>query len=78
LRAECATLCWLGNSYTIFVRQKSSATIARIARATIHHCLREINVMARSVKAIATLASVAVLAGSILAVSWVGLALLGY
>ena len=34
--------------------------------------------MARSVKAVATLASVALVACSIFAVSWVGLALLGY
>jgi hypothetical protein len=34
--------------------------------------------MGRPVKAIATLASLAVLACSIFAVSWVGLALLGY
>jgi hypothetical protein len=34
--------------------------------------------MARSVRAIATLTSVALLACSILAASWVGLALLGY
>jgi hypothetical protein len=34
--------------------------------------------MTRSVKAIATLASAAVLACSIFAISWVGLALLGY
>jgi hypothetical protein len=36
------------------------------------------NIMARSMKAIATLTSVAVLACSIFAASWVGLALLGY
>jgi hypothetical protein len=34
--------------------------------------------MKRSAKAIATLASVAVLGCSIVAISWVGLALLGY
>jgi hypothetical protein len=34
--------------------------------------------MARPVKAVATLASLAILACSIFAVSWVGLALLGY
>jgi hypothetical protein len=34
--------------------------------------------MARSVKAVATLASVALLAYAIFAISWVGLALLGY
>jgi hypothetical protein len=44
----------------------------------VPHCASEINVMARSVKAVATLASLAVLACSILAFSWVGLALLGY
>jgi hypothetical protein len=42
------------------------------------HSSNEINVMARSAKAIATLASVTALACSIFAVSWVGLALLGY
>jgi hypothetical protein len=36
------------------------------------------NAMARSVKAISTLASLTFLACSILAASWVGLALLGY
>jgi hypothetical protein len=34
--------------------------------------------MARSLKAVATLASLAILACSLFAVSWVGLALLGY
>jgi hypothetical protein len=52
--------------------------IADISSVSIQHCSREINVMARSVKAVATLASVALLACSIFAVSWVGLALLGY
>ena len=52
--------------------------IADVWSVSIHHCSREINVMARSVKAVATLASVALLACSIVAVSWVGLALLGY
>jgi hypothetical protein len=40
--------------------------------------LREISVMVRSFRAIATLASIAVLACSIFAVGWVSLALLGY
>jgi hypothetical protein len=39
---------------------------------------REIKIMARPVKAVATLASLALLACSAFAVSWVGLALLGY
>jgi hypothetical protein len=52
--------------------------IPDISSVSVHHCSREINVMARSVKAIATLASVALLGCSIFAVSWVGLALLGY
>jgi hypothetical protein len=38
----------------------------------------KVKVMARPVKAVATLASLALLACSIFAVSWVGLALLGY
>ena len=50
--------------------------IADISQVSIHHCSREINVMARSVKAVATLASLALLACSVFAVSWVGLALL--
>jgi hypothetical protein len=52
--------------------------IRRVTSASIHHCFSEINIMGRSAKTIATLASVAVLACSILAASWVGLALLGY
>jgi len=52
--------------------------IADTSPVSIHHCFCEINVMARSVKAVATLASVALVACSIFAVSWVGLALLGY
>jgi hypothetical protein len=52
--------------------------IANILPDSIHHCSREINAMARSIKAFATLASVALLVCSICAVSWVGLALLGY
>ena len=42
------------------------------------HYSRELNTMARPVKAIATVASLAVLGCSIFAMSWVGLALLGY
>jgi hypothetical protein len=42
------------------------------------HCLRESCVMARPAKAIVTVASLAVLASFVFAVSWVGLALLGY
>ena len=51
--------------------------IAPVSLASIRRC-SEINVMMHPIKAIATLASVAVLACSILAISWVGLALLGY
>lgn len=49
-----------------------------LLRTSNDYSSREIRVMARPVKAIATLASLAVLACSILAISWVGLALLGY
>lgn len=45
------------------------------------HCFNTISTKAaimRPVKTIATLASLVVLAGSILAASWVGLALLGF
>jgi hypothetical protein len=52
--------------------------IAPIFPVSIHHYSREMNDMARSVKAISTLASLTFLACSILAASWVGLALLGY
>jgi hypothetical protein len=52
--------------------------ITRVTSASIYQCCSEINVMGRSAKTFATLASVAVLACSILAASWVGLALLGY
>lgn len=55
-----------------------SAMIAHISLASVLHCSREIDVMARSAKTIATLASVALLACSIFVVSWIGLALLGY
>jgi hypothetical protein len=62
-----------------FLAEAVSAMIALFnPNYSIANCRREISVMARPVKAIATLASVAVLACSIFAVSWVGLALLGY
>jgi hypothetical protein len=71
-------VCWFGDSYIIFFRRSPSATIAHISRVSISHCSREIKIMARSAKTVATLASLALLACSIFAVSWVGLALLGY
>jgi hypothetical protein len=46
--------------------------------ANAQSLLKEISFMTRSLRAVATLASVAVLACSIFAVGWVGLALLGY
>jgi hypothetical protein len=52
--------------------------IALISLATLIHCSKEINIMIRSARAVATLTSVAMLACSIVALSWVGLALLGY
>jgi hypothetical protein len=61
-----------------FLAEALSAMIALFNPNSLLYCRREISVMARPVKAIATLASVAVLACSIFAVSWVGLALLGY
>jgi hypothetical protein len=71
-------VCRFGDRCTIFFRRNPSATIAHILRVSIHHYSREIKIMARPVKALATLASLALLASSIFAVSWVGLALLGY
>lgn len=71
-------VCRFSNSFRIFVRRGSSAMIAHIMQISNYHCSRETRVMARPVKAIATLASLAVLACSIFAASWVGLALLGY
>jgi hypothetical protein len=65
------------DSRAIFLQGSSSALIARISLPTLI-LLKEINVMIRSVRAVATLTSVAMLACSILALSWVGLALLGY
>ena len=71
-------MCRFGDTRTVFPANASSAMIADTSPVSIHHCFCEINVMARSVKAVATLASVALVACSIFAVSWVGLALLGY
>jgi hypothetical protein len=71
-------VCRFGDSHTIFLRRNPSAIIAHALWVSIHHCSREIKIMARPVKAVATLASLALLACSIFAVSWVGLALLGY
>jgi len=50
----------------------------QILQVIMVHCPREIDFVMHPVKTIATLASVAVLASSIFAISWVGLALLGY
>jgi hypothetical protein len=58
--------------------ERAPAMIARILAVVLIDRLREINVMKRSAKAIAALASVAVLACSMFAIGWVGLALLGY
>ena len=71
-------MCRFGDSRTFFLRRNHPAVITRVPSASIDRCTSEINIVGRSGKMIATLASVAVLACSILAASWVGLALLGY
>ena len=52
--------------------------IALILSAKNSLCSKEIRIMLLSIRAVATLASVTVLACSIFAIGWVGLALLGY
>jgi hypothetical protein len=61
-----------------FFQERALAMIALVSRPMIIHCSRKISLMVRSLRAIATLASAAVLACWIFAISWVGLALLGY
>jgi hypothetical protein len=67
-----------GYSALEFIARYFSAIIADVFADSIRFMAQRIRVMKRPAKAIAMLASVAVLACSIFVVSWVGLALLGY
>ena len=67
-----------GYSALEFIGRYFSAIITGVFADSFRSIVQRIEVMKRPAKAIAMLASVTVLACSIFAVSWVGLALLGY
>jgi hypothetical protein len=61
----------------VFYHGEFSPLLSTSRRAESDRCLQRVLAM-RSVRAIATLASVAAIVGSIFAFGWVGLALLGF